>query len=377
MGHGIDPKSLPKPDADPELTRPALELGEPFDPSSIRYSTKQFSIRHLLQLLADDKLDLEPEFQRRSGIWPPEKKGRLIESMLIQLPISQFILDATDPDRWLVIDGLQRLSVLKEFILDQTLPLKGMEFLHPIEGSRYPDLPAASQRRLLETPVTVLILEWPTPPMVKFLLFQRFNTGGSPLSAQEARHALNPGPAIGFLRELAESDQFRSVTGNGIARKRMGDREAVLRVLAFVLTPFQQYQKDGFDVFLNATMRELNRWDEKSRAALGERFLRACGVAEAVFGDLAFRKIPQDGGRRAPINKQLLEVWGALLTRLENHQQQSLVAGRDRVWLRFTSLLADPSFNEAISFSTGKPANVHLRFRAVELLIREVLRDAD
>src|SRR5262249_44885897 len=149
-------------------------------------------------------------------------------------------MDATDDDKWIVVDGLQRLTSLKRFVLDKNLRLCGLEFLSQLKGKAYDELPRNFQRRIAETQVTVYLIEKGTPSDVKFNIFKRINTGGLPLSAQEIRHALNQGKVTKLLAQLANSAEFKKATDNSIRDDRMADREFVLRFLAFTITPYME-----------------------------------------------------------------------------------------------------------------------------------------
>ncbi len=108
-----------------EDTSGDVQITEPFDPSLIRVDTKPMTIDLLRLRIAYNELDLAPGFQRKGGIWKDEAQSRLIESMLIRIPLPAFYMDATNDEKWLVVDGLQRLTTLKRFMIDKTLRLHG------------------------------------------------------------------------------------------------------------------------------------------------------------------------------------------------------------------------------------------------------------
>ena len=179
-------------------------------------------------------------------------------------------MDGSDESKWLVVDGLQRLSTLKSFVIDRTLQLTGLEFLgKECKGKKFDQLPRNLQRRILETQVTVFLIQENTPPEVKFNIFKRINTGGLPLSSQEIRHALNQGKACTLLQDLSESAEFQTATHNGIRDDRMGDRECVLRLLAFMRTSYRDYRANNIDAFLNQCMIELNQLPDADNTRLG------------------------------------------------------------------------------------------------------------
>jgi Protein of unknown function DUF262 len=352
----------------------AIEIIEPFDPAKIRVDTKPMVISLLLDRIKNKEIDLTPDFQRKGGIWTNKAKSQLIESLLIRIPLPAFYMDGGDESRWLVVDGLQRLSTLKEFVLDRTLKLSGLEFLGAqCNGSTFDRLPRNLQRRIFETQVTVFVIQENTPPEVKFNIFKRINTGGLPLSSQEIRHALNQGRAPRMLKELAESAEFKTATNDGIRDDRMGDRECVLRVLGFLRTSFPDYRAASIDAFLNQCMADLNKISEEEAEELSRRFRRSMVDCFRISGDRAFRKQVRGTNRRFPINRALIEVWAANIEALEAEQVDLLETRRQALQERFIGLLEDEAFQAAISYGTGDPQKVRLRFSRVNEIIQETL----
>lgn len=351
------------------------EITQPFDPSKIRVETKPMVISLLVDRLRAQEIDLTPGFQRKGGIWSTKAKSQLIESLLIRIPLPAFYMDGGDENKWLVVDGLQRLSTLKSFLIDKTLQLTGLEFLKEYEDRNFDQLPRNLQRRILETQVTVFLIQENTPPEVKFNIFKRINTGGLPLSSQEIRHALNQGRASVLLQNLAESPEFKAATNEGIRDDRMGDRECVLRLLAFMTTSYRDYRSNDLEAFLNDRMAELNRMTVEHLVALSQRFRRAMINSHRLFGDRAFRKEKRGSRKRYPINRALFEVWAANIEVLSEPEVDVLAARRELLREKFVALLEDKDFDGSISFATGAPKKVRLRFSRVEALIRETIND--
>lgn len=343
-----------------------------YDPDEINILTQQPSIEQLLRRINEEALDLAPDFQRHANIWKDDAKSRLIESILIRIPLPAFYIDATDEDKWLVVDGLQRLSALKQFMSDKTLRLCGLEYLTNLEGKTYDEIERRYQRRIEETPVTVYLIEKGTPPEVKYNIFKRINTGGLPMTPQELRHALNPGKATKFLAQLATSNEFQQVTKLSKLRKmRMDDREFILGFLAFTLTSYKNYQSEKRNLFLSKALSKVNNMSEEELQVIENNFTKAMIAAWQIFGKNAFRKISQHQTKMFPINKALFEVWSVNLSLLSDEQLNILKQHKEQLIEKFRKYVdSDREFLASISQAAQK---IEYRFRIIEQIIQEVL----
>lgn len=343
-----------------------------YDPEKITIVTKEPTIDILLRRIDEDALNLAPDFQRQAGIWNIEAKSRLIESILIRIPLPAFYIDATDEEQWLVVDGLQRLSTLKQFVIDKSFNLTGLEYLIELEGKTYDELERRYQRRIEETQVTVYLIAKGTPIEVKYNIFKRINTGGIPLSNQELRHALNPGPATKFLEKLANIKEFIRLVKLGESRKkRMDDREFILGFLAFKLTSYTEYQDGDRDTFLNEGLVKANKLSEAELNKIEEDLKKSMIAAFDIFGDNAFRKLSNKSKRKLPLNKALFETWSVSLSELNEQEIKNLTINKEALINKFINLSDnDTEFFESISQAANK---IEYRFRTIEKIIKEIL----
>ena len=359
---------------EPEILEGDDQIAEPFDPTLIRVETKPLSMDLLISRIDEKELDLMPDFQRQAGIWSDAAQSRLIESMLIRIPLPAFYMDASDEDKWLVVDGLQRLTAIERFVIKKELKLTGLEFLHNLSGLGFDELPRNFRRRINETQVIVYLIEKDTPPKAKYNIFKRINTGGLPLSSQEIRHALNQGAASRMLKKLAGSSAFKKATDYGIRDHRMGAQECVLRFMAFTLKSYMSYKSSDFDHFLNTVMATINNMPEDDRKKLEDSFIRALNASSDIFGSYAFRKQHKKNSWRNPINKALFETWTVNLNNLDDDQLKELKQKKEDLVDSFIDLMNGSSgFDGAISQGTGNVAKVKLRFSEISKLIKGVL----
>lgn len=347
------------------------EIKEPFDPTAIKIDTKNPTIDLIIKRIDQQEIDLNPDFQRNSGIWDRARQSRLIESLLLRVPIPVFYMAADREDRWQVVDGLQRLDTLKKFILDKELTLHGLEYLKDFEKYSYDGLPRPMQRRIDETQLSCHIIQPGTPPTVMFNVFKRINTGGMPLLPQEIRHALNPGDAREFINSLAKDQTFLEATDHSVSPKRMADRECVLRFVAFYRN-LEEY--DGnLDDFLVMAMKSLNDTSNGQRMLLWEHFRNAMRLAIELFGSDAFRR-PSTDTRRKPINKPLFESWSVNLAYIrEPRMRDRLIERKEQVKKGFAMLMKNKDFEQSISIGTQWGTRVRIRFGRIEELLRRMV----
>ena len=352
----------------------SAQIKKPFDPEKIKVRTLNVVVDQLVQRVKHNEIDLAPDFQRMAGIWDPRRKSRLIESLLLRIPIPVFYVAADKQDVWSVVDGLQRTSTINDYVTGG-FTLCNLEYLDKFNGCKFADLPRQMQRRISETQLVVNVIEPGTPEEVMFNIFHRINTGGQPLYGQEIRHALHPGPVRSYLKELAETQEFLAATTESIKKHRMADRECVLRFLAFHIDPWEHYSSNDLDGYLGMAMRKINAMPESSRIESAETFKKAMRAASDIFGDYAFRKRYRDDDRKKPISKALFEIWSVGLARRSMSQLKVLTSRKDLLVSSSMNLLnQDHEFEVAISYATGVPTRVRKRFQAVDQLIEECLR---
>ncbi len=347
------------------------EIKRPFDPEKIKVRTANVVVAQIVSRIDHGEIDLAPGFQRMAGIWNSERKSRLIESLLLRIPIPVFYVAADKEEKWSVVDGLQRTSTIHSYVKGR-FRLTRLEYLTKFDKYRYDDLPRQMQRRISETQLVMNIIEPGTPEEVMFNIFRRINTGGITLNGQEIRHALHPDPVRTYLQELAETEEFLKATNKSIKTDRMADRECVLRFLAFHMEPWEAYSANDLDGYLGLAMKRINAMSSDERRSLSDDFRKAMRAAFDVFKDDAFRKPYRPDQNRRPVNRSLFEAWGVGLARCSDEKIRVLVHKRRKVINKFASLMnEDREFDTAISYATGAPAGVRKRFQAINDLIEE------
>ncbi|HEY3333496.1 MAG TPA: DUF262 domain-containing protein [Capsulimonadaceae bacterium] len=350
----------------------STDVIQPWDANKIRVDPKMFSLRQVLEMIQEGELDLAPDFQRQN-VWKPRQKCRLIESIFLRIPLPAFYFSSSKDGLLQVVDGVQRLSAIRDFAKDDGYELQDLEFLNDeLRGKRFSDLHGTQwMRRFNLTQVMAHVIDPQTPDRVKFDIFKRINTGGNPLNAQEIRHCMSGKRSRSFLKECTQLQSFITATNGVLAKNvRMVDREVVLRFCAFRDMGADKYFEYATmdDFLMTETVRIDNELSSAQVTKLLHDFEQAMVNSYALFGDHAFRKWPIYSDKVNPFNKALFEAWSVALA---DYSTGDLLPRRDQIVNAARSMMTDnPDFISAISASTGDPYRVTFRFTVVDYLLR-------
>lgn len=343
------------------------------DSSKISIMPKTLSVEAIVKKLKYKEIDLDTEFQRKRSLWTETVKSQLIESLMIQLPIPPMYFDARDTNKWKIIDGLQRLCTLNEFLLEKKWRLTNLEYLADYNNCIMDDLPRIYQRRIEEGQLAFYLILPETPEEVKYSLFKRINTPGLKLEPQEIRHALFQGKATKLLKELAETELFRKATGNDVPSSRMQDREMVLRYLALHYLGPNEYKNCSIDEYLNKAMAFLNEQDDNFIEQCKALYFESLECVYGIFGRYAFRRISKIREQDIkPINTALFEGWVNGVSQLNAQERVLLIQKKvDVKKLYIEELDKKSSFYSDIG--SGKYRSFIRRNETIQRIILEVL----
>lgn len=347
-----------------------------FIPADVNITPRNFSIETIVDRLEHNEIDLKPAFQRAGGLWSAEKQSQLIESLMLRIPLPTFYFDAASEDKWVVIDGLQRLTALRNFMIEKDekkrLHLIGLEYLKEFEGYTYSELPRQYFRRIRETQIMVYTVEKGTPEEVVFNIFKRINTGGLVLEPQEIRHALYQGKATELIGRLAKMPEFLKVTENKISTVRMADCEYVTRFVAFTELDYRTEYKGNIDNYLILAMKKLNNLSEDELARIADNFKHIMKACYEIMDKYAFRRYG-NLNKRGPINKAIFELWCICLNNRNEEEISYLISKKDIVKRKFGELLANTDFS--VWIKAGDRYSMENRIQATEKMLQEVIDD--
>ena len=349
------------------------DIHGPFDPSAIDVDISVVNLGSLLEQLEYNEIDLQPEFQRESDVWTQVKKSRLIESVLLGLPLPSFYF-SEDPEtnKLLVVDGLQRLCAFSDFCITKKLKLKGMQFLTRLEGWTYDKLDRTQIRRIKSLKVTLNTLRKNTPQRVKLVIFQRVNTAGVPLTSQEMRNALYQKKATDLLKRMVKLDSFRKATGGKIPSKRMTDCDFANRFVAFYL--YRKEYDGNLDEFMGDALENINRMSQQEIDSIHDTFDRSMTICYRLLGNTAFKRPdPQKPNSFLKTNKAIFEVLSVSIAQLSENEQEILVQRKARFQNEIYSLFMNEDFIKSITSGTAKTPQVEYRHTKVQQLIKQVI----
>lgn len=356
-------------------------MDKPFDPTKINIETKTPSLDTLIKRIKSRSVQLNTEsyFQRKDDLWDVVKQSRLIESILIRFPLPAFFFDATDDNNWLVVDGLQRLSSIRNFCVEKApkkrLVLTNLEFLSHLNGETWDSLSEDLQRVIEESQVVIYKIMPGTPTDVKFNIFKRINTGGLILEPQEIRHALFQGKPAVFIAELGKNKDFIKATKGKIKTHRMLDRDFANRFLGFYLFGYDNYTPD-LDTYMSKAMAMINEKTDDQLNKIKGDFSEAMKLAYSIFGEEAFRKVHNNNKRLPPINKALFDAIATQFALLSINDRLALnIKGKEFKKELYELLNNDDYFFTSVTSSTGDKNRVIHRHSSIERLIKNVIHN--
>lgn len=341
----------------------------PFVPADVIIATQPLALYTIAERLKYDEITLEADFQRNAGLWSDVQQSQLIESIMLQIPIPAFYFYVDEENDWKVIDGLQRLTAIKRFVVKKELKLCGLEYLSDFETFSFDDLPRQYARRINEATLQIYRVEKSTPQNVVFNIFKRLNTGGIVLEPQEIRHALYQGPVVNLINRMVKNENFLKATGYAIRTNRMLDREYATRFIAFTEMNLADYN-GSVDMFLSKTLQEMNLRTLDEHELILQRFDKIMQCCFLVFGKYAFRKI-NEKWHRGPINKAIFELWSHVFSTRTYKELDVLIEKREVLLGAFKNLLETKDFDTAIKASDKY--SLQNRMKAAYQLVEDVL----
>jgi hypothetical protein len=364
------PPSIKEPDDDEKPIETDADTAEedeisaegvyPYDPTfaDIDIKEDQFSVFEFMRKYERKSLIIDPEFQRKL-VWKQEQQSKFIESVIMNFPLPPFYLNQRKDGKLLIIDGLQRTTSIYRYLHDE-FELKGLEALQQLNGKKFSDIDAQLRAKIEDKKLLTYTLKPSVAPRVIYDLFNRINTGGTPLNRQEVRNCIFLGKSTQLLKELSEEEYFRRAIDYGIKDTRMKDREAILRFLAFTIFDYESDYEGDMSPFLEKAMVEINRMDDPHLDELKIKFKRVMELTYRFFGSANFRY--PTGHSKGLINIAMFE---SISYFFHNQTDDYLMKNKEKIIENFKILLNDNDYRDSVKQATGAPSRVSKRFKRV------------
>lgn len=279
---------------------------------SVAFDSYDLAVRQLIDMLSENSIDIAPEYQRHFK-WNPERQSQLVESLLLGIPVPSLFMATNSDATWEVVDGLQRLTTLINFVgtndqiaelttTGKKLRIVGLEKMSSLNGLTFEELPKSVQLTFLTRPIRVTVLNDRSDFGVRYDLFERLNTGGITLHPQEIRNCIFFGEFNEFLKVCAQNQDFRSVLKLSSDAERSGSHEEL------VLKFFAYYEQE--EKFVHSVEGFLNDYMEtKSKKFSNKKSLKA--IFDTTFQILS-RDLPKGIVRSSRSNTTPLVLFEAI-----------------------------------------------------------------
>ena len=348
---------------------PKGSIGEEFSSEELFVRIDVRSAKEMVQRIKHNIVVLDPEFQRHF-VWSKKKQSKLIESCIMCLPLPVFYFAERRDGKIIVVDGLQRLVTFLNFI-EGDLKLTGFNKSHLLEGKKFSDLPVRLKERVLNTHLTLNILDSTATERARMEIFERVNSG-TQLSRQQMRNALYSGKATNWLKSVSECKQFKMATGESFSSITMRDREAINRFVSFTLLGVQSYKGGNMDQFLVEGIKVLDSISQNEKDELAKKFKLVMKLNYIVFGEHAFRRsLVGENMEKTMINMSLFDVISVSFTNFLN--KQCVKSENMLNKLNYQSLekivmdmLKNERFLGAITRSTNSEKAVKIRYKLLD-----------
>lgn len=307
-------------------------------------------------------LSARPKFQRQY-VWSEKLASKLVESVLLNVPIPPCYLSENSENELDVIDGQQRIYSLYRFMENQ-FALRDLEALSEFNGNRFFELPSKEQRKLKTHTLRCVVITNESHPEIKFDIFERLNTSTMPLNAQELRNCVSRGSLNDLLAELSFDDRWLSIRARNAPDKRLADEEMILRFFSFQIQGLSEY-RTPLKNWLSETARLGRRFSGNEIASLRDRWNTAISAALVWFQPTECFRRP--GGKA--INRALFDLTMATAAKTGEDKARLSLPDFRRT---YGELLALEDFQDLISRSVDHKKRTDKRFEMWNLSMAQI-----
>lgn len=389
LEEGRDPEEISAPSSDSEIESQFAD-----QPFRVVYQTNNFLLPQLKELIVDgDVVNIRPEYQRRLR-WSNTQKSLLMESLLLNVPVPPVFFFENDLARYEVMDGQQRINAIKEFLNNEFI-LRGLTVLSSLNGRRYNKLPPRVKRSLDRASISAIVVLQESQGRLKRagtgryyelrrFVFERLNTGGRRLNAQEIRNAIYGGKFNNLITDLARNSTFTRIWGIPEYKKAdpndyyedptrqkntmyrlMVDCQLVLRF--FALSEDEHIQGSMRSMLDKCMERNIDISDSEIEA-LRARFLSRLKLADELFDGRPFVLSTETSSRARPV----AGVYDAVMVALDKlwEEAPALLAQKAKIQAAYHQLVKAEASTGSLTGSANTAKDIRSRLQLVENVFR-------
>lgn len=327
------------------------------------------------------KLNIQPNFQRQF-VWDGKKPSKLIESVLLDIPLPVIYLSEESTGVEHVIDGQQRLTTLFSFI-DGSYPdgkvfkLSGLKVFTEHNKKTFKELEESLQDKIRYCKIRTITFKKESKADLKFEIFERLNSGSVSLNDQELRNCIYRGKYNTLLNELSHEKDFKYLYGITKPEKRMRDIELVLRFAAFYHSTYLNY-KSPMRQFLNNDMEKYCNISDAEVDEIRNAFKNSLSIVRSLFDTNAFKRFYK--GTKKDIDgyweprKFNASLYDILMGVFAKADKNTVFQKLDSIREAFIVLMTeDQDFIESIELSTSSVQAVTTRFDKWRLSVQDII----
>ena len=328
-------------------------------------------VKDLIQETKEGHIILNPDYQRKY-IWDNKKASRLVESILLNIPIPVIYASEQEDSSWNIVDGVQRLKSLERFV-NNDFKLNGLEVLYELNGKKFIELDEKIQQKLLRGELRVILLLNESDNNIQFDIFMRLNSGAVKLTEQELRNCLYRGPLNTMIKDIAEGSEVLKIIFPVRKIDRLQNHELVLRFLAikdnFDYTKLCMSNYDGrLKNLLNNFMKKYQDADVIKLNEFKNSFIDTIDKVYEVYGKDAFRQLGS-GKINTP-------MYDCVMLAFEKYDLQTLITNKNNILDMTQKIYNDEKFTQYITKSTNNSGQMNGRIKYFIDKMEEVVVDA-
>ena len=330
---------------------------------SLQIQKADFTVNSIIDKINRGKVNLRPSYQREY-VWTVKTASKLVESLMLNIPIPTMFFHEVNSGCLEVVDGKQRLTSIWSFTKgafpDGTpFKLKGLDVFNEYNDLSCDELPGDIQERILDHPLNVHTISKQSQPDFVFEVFVRLNMGATQLNEQELRNCIYQGLYTDMLCDLASDEHLLSVYRSKQPHLRMKDRELILRFFAMQRTK-PQGMTSPIKAWLNEEIRENKDMTPQEANAMAEMFAETIGLVWEVFGDCAFRPVKKDASPSEDDVKGLfyrdyfengeinVALWDTVMHAFAGRTPEEVLPNKERIMAAFIKLAGGKTFRKLL-----------------------------